>query len=218
MIVATVALAAATLRAVGRGGAGATEGRRQVQQLQGFNAPEPPPSTTRSGIQDRPERRQEHPRPRARHFRQRRLLRAAGEGHRPRIEGLAGLGDRAPENFLEDHSASIRPRRARPPPSSCSTTTSASNRPQHHEALPVHPGQRRRLRTCSGMQRRTGRGHAASVEATKKQGGKVVLGGPLAGGSMTTAYATCGTPAGSRCATMDFGPRVHRRLEQPDSG
>jgi len=173
LIVAAVALAAAA-GARARPLARPREPKVDVkfEQLQGFNAPGTPAKYKqgRRPQDPAPSDAKNHPRPRARY---RPRARPTSSRWRrtivPRVEGLAGLGDRAAgrTSFLEDHSVLNQAKKGKAHrQAACSTTyLGFRHRPQHHEAFPIHPGQRRRLRTRLGHERRRSKDMRRVVEA-----------------------------------------------------
>ena len=190
----------------------------RFERLAGFHAPGTPAKYNKVGVlKVGPEEREEHPRAEPGHVCERRVLRAARAGHRAQGEGLAGVGRRARENLLEDHSAA-RPREDghRPRRSRCSTTTSAGS-PTRASPTTSSSSRTRRWPTRAG-------GVCASeiedlrrvVKSAQRVGDHVVVGGHSLGGSITTAYATWnfGGKPGARGLA---GPRVHRRRQQPDA-
>jgi pimeloyl-ACP methyl ester carboxylesterase len=163
----------------------------KFEQLQGFNAPGTPAKYNKVGvIKTGPSDAENVLVLVPGTLRQRRLLRAAGEGHRPSVEGLAGLGDRAPGE-LPRGSLGAEPGQERQghPEADVRLLPRLRTDPSITKHFQFIPDADVAFARDWGMKVEV-EDMRRVVEQAKKQGGKVVLGGHSLGGSITTAYAT----------------------------
>ena len=149
---AAIGLASATLAQP----VAAAEVRVRLQQLDGFESPGTPPQLNKVGVlQIGPKSAKNVLVLNPGHVGERGVLRAARQDRRAKAKGWQVWAVERRENLLEDHSVLDRAKAGhRHRPGAVRLLPRVAHRPEHHDALPVHPGRRRRVRARVGHARR----------------------------------------------------------------